>query len=76
VSKNPAPDVAKKIDGASSGVLELAAGDSLHFECDIHNQQDTTLRFANELYTGEMCILFGSYTGANPCAGGATRVPH
>jgi hypothetical protein len=70
------PDVEKRIDGASSGTLELSPGDSLHFECDIHNQQDQTLRFANELYTGEMCILFGSYTGANPCASGAGRVPH
>jgi hypothetical protein len=76
VSMNPVPNVEKRIDGASSGTLELSPGDSLHFECDIHNQQDQTLRFANELYTGEMCILFGSYTGANPCGSGAGRVPH
>jgi hypothetical protein len=75
VSKNPVPDVANKVDGASSGMLELAPGDELHFECDIHNQQAQTLKFANELYTGEMCILFGSYTGASPCSG-AQRVPH
>ena len=76
VSKNPLPNLASKVDGASSGVLELAAGDELHFECDIHNQQTTRLKFANELYTGEMCILFGSYTGDKPCGGSPERVQH
>ena len=54
-------------------MLELKAGDELHFLCDITNKQDQALRFANELYTGEMCIVFGSYTGGKMCSG-STRV--
>lgn len=68
VSTNPTPDVANKQDGASSGELELHAGDELYFECDINNDLDQPLKFANETFTGEMCILFGSYVGAAPCA--------
>jgi hypothetical protein len=68
VSKNPVPDLDKKIDGASSGVLELKAGDELHFLCDVTNHQDQALRFANQVFTGEMCILFGSYTGGSMCS--------
>jgi hypothetical protein len=74
VSTNPTPDVPNKVDGASSGQLKLSAGDQLFFECDINNDLDVPLKFANETFTGEMCILFGSYVGANPCSGQATRV--
>jgi hypothetical protein len=74
VSMNPTPDVPTKQDGASSGLLNLSAGDELYFECDINNDLDVPLRFANETFTGEMCILFGSYVGAAPCTGLAQRV--
>ena len=75
VSSNPAPDVASKMDGASSGELNLAKGDELYFLCDINNTLDVPLKFANEAIDGEMCILFGSYLGeASPCSGGATRL--
>jgi hypothetical protein len=74
VSTNPTPDVPNKIDGASSGMLELHAGDELDFECDINNDLDQPLKFANETFTGEMCIVFGSYVGAAPCGGFAQRV--
>jgi len=67
ISMNPAPDKATKTDGAFSGMLELTAGDKLHFVCDITNRIDQRLRFANEVETGEMCILFGSRTGAALC---------
>ena len=73
VSSNPKPDVAQRVDGGHSGLLELKAGDQVHFVCDITNRQDQRLRFANELLTGEMCIVFGSYTGGEVC-GRATRV--
>jgi hypothetical protein len=73
ISKNPVPNVDMKVDGASSGVLELKAGDELHFLCDVTNHQDQALRFANEVFTGEMCILFGSYTGGKMCSS-STRV--
>jgi hypothetical protein len=68
ISKNPTPSADNKLDGASSGLLELAAGDSLHFVCDVTNKLDQPLHFANEVETGEMCILFGSRTGSGLCS--------
>jgi hypothetical protein len=67
ISTNPVADVSRKVDGAMSGQLVLHAGDQLHFSCAINNDSDKALSFANEAITGEMCILFMSYTGANPC---------
>jgi hypothetical protein len=67
ITTNPQARVADRLDGALSGMLSLAAGDALHFQCDIDNDSDRALRFADEAITGEMCILFGSYTGADPC---------
>jgi hypothetical protein len=68
VSMNPKPNVAAQMDGASTGVLTLNKGDELHFRCEINNDSTRPLRFADEAITGEMCIMFGSYTGAAPCA--------
>ena len=73
VSMNPVPDLANKLDGGFTGLLNLAAGDELHFVCDVNNTTNQQLRFANEVMTGEMCILFGSRTGAALCGAG-TRV--
>lgn len=67
ISMNPQPNVAASLDGAASGVLELKSGDVLSFECNINNDSQRALRFADEAITGEMCIMFGAYTGANPC---------
>jgi hypothetical protein len=67
VSMNPTPNASSKTDGAFNGLLLLKAGDALHFQCEINNTSDQMLSFANETFTGEMCILFGGYTGANPC---------
>lgn len=66
-SKNPEPDVAMLRDGAVSGLLSIESGDEVHFECDVNNTSTQTLSFTNETFTGEMCILFAGYTGANPC---------
>lgn len=65
VTMNPAPNPAMKIDGAVSGMLPFKKGDKIRIECDVNNTSDVTLRFANELQTGEMCILFGSTVGAS-----------
>lgn len=73
VTQNPVPDRANQIDGAFSGVLDVKRGDQLHFVCDITNGSGGSLRFANEVMTGEMCILFGSRTGDALCSNG-TRV--
>jgi hypothetical protein len=73
ISKNPVPDLANKIDGAFTGILDVKAGDQIHFVCDINNDSTQPLRFANEVQTGEMCILFGSKVGSELCRSG-TRV--
>jgi hypothetical protein len=75
VSTNPTPSVETQSDGAFSGQLEVNAGDRLHFVCDITNGSGGALRFANEVQTGEMCILFGSRTGAALCGGPLTNTP-
>lgn len=75
ISVNPVANVGKKVDGASSGMLELTQGDEVYFLCDINNTLDVPLRFANEAIDGEMCIMFGSYIGEqSPCSGGAQRL--
>ena len=72
LSTNPMLDRDAKIDGASSGVLEVGPGDVIHFICDVNNDGTQYLKFANEVMTGEMCILFGSRTGS-PLCGQGTR---
>jgi hypothetical protein len=63
VTINPATDPAKKVDGATSGILDVKKGDQIKIECHVNNTTDQALSFKNELYTGEMCILFGSTVG-------------
>jgi hypothetical protein len=76
IATNPAPAPEQRSDGAASGMVMLEAGDELHFNCHIaftDEQAAATgapspsevgvLRFANEAFTGEMCILFGTTAG-------------
>ncbi len=79
VVKNPELDPSKQLDGALSGIVQLKAGDKLHFNCHIEftdarkatddkaptPREIGTLRFANEAYNGEMCIQFGNVTGGS-----------
>jgi hypothetical protein len=65
VTKNPEMNVAMGVDGAFSGPLTLENG-TLRWRCEIHNRTDQTLTFSNELYKGEMCIVFGGYVGSQP----------
>lgn len=58
-------------DGARSGVVAVKDGDELKYTCHVRNDTDAALRFGNELYTAEMCNLFGqavgtSFGGLNP----------
>ncbi|HKP56503.1 MAG TPA: hypothetical protein VJV78_07285 [Polyangiales bacterium] len=76
--KNPAPAVQNRTDGGYSGILNLEQGDELHFNCHIEYtaerakeenspvtpMQNGPLRFANEAFTAEMCILFGGAIGS------------
>jgi hypothetical protein len=67
--KNPVPDRATGREGGWSGVLDLKPGDKLEWECHVINKQATPLRFSNETYLGEMCIMDGETVGAT-CNGG------
>ena len=70
---NPVPSPDNRADGAHSGIRMLMPGQKLHFNCHIEFTDERaakemgptpaevgTLRFANEAFTAEMCILFGS----------------
>jgi hypothetical protein len=75
--KNPTPNPTARADGAFTGVLNLAAGDKLHFNCHIEYTDQRAmeenspvtpaangpLRFANQAFNAEMCILFGASVG-------------
>jgi hypothetical protein len=73
MTENPSPSPNDRSDGASSGLRTLEPGEKLHFNCHIEFTDERaasekapspaqigTLHFANEAFTAEMCILFGS----------------
>jgi hypothetical protein len=64
---NVAPDPAKMLEGGMSGILDFKTGDTIEWECQIVNKTDQVLRFSNNTYTGEMCIMDAELVGAN-CA--------
>ena len=66
---NPLPDRERHIEGGWTGPLDFQAGDKIEWECHVRNMTDGVVRFANETYTGEMCILDGEMVGTN-CSGG------
>jgi hypothetical protein len=69
--KNRTPDRTMGIEGGWSGILDMKAGDVLEWECHIINKTDEILRFTNETYTGEMCIMDAELVGANCARPGA-----
>jgi hypothetical protein len=73
VTQNPVPAPAMRTDGAASGIRMLNPGEKLHFNCHIEFTEERAaaemapspseigvLGFANQAFTAEMCILFGS----------------
>jgi hypothetical protein len=74
LTMNPTANATTVTDGGATGVRTLAAGDKLHYNCHIVYTDERAnlvsspqtpaqigaLRFANEAFTAEMCILFGS----------------
>jgi hypothetical protein len=78
VVENPAPNPDAFLDGGMSGLQYVENGDTLEWECEVNNTTDAPLRFANEAYTAEMCLLGGVYVGdqsgqlAGGCAGGSS----
>jgi hypothetical protein len=88
-TNNPTAAVATKTDGGASGLYMLQNGDRLHYNCHITYTdarasevsapitpaEHGNLRFANQAFTAEMCILFGS-TAQNSITGwGADSSP-
>jgi hypothetical protein len=62
---NRVPDRDKGVEGGWSGILDMKAGDVLEWECHVVNKTDGVLRFTNETFTGEMCIMDAELVGAN-----------
>jgi hypothetical protein len=73
---NPAVNETTHQDGAFSGIVHLAPGDTIDWECEQTNDGigangvhfTTPLQFTEQAYTGEMCNLFGLYS---PTTGGS-----
>jgi hypothetical protein len=77
VVQNPPLNPEARRDGAASGVVQLEQGDKLHFNCHVAFTDERAaavdgprpaeiarpLRFANQAFTGEMCIQFGNVSG-------------
>jgi hypothetical protein len=71
VTKNPAPNPSSRTDGAASGIVHMQPGDQIDWYCTVTNDdQPNPITFANAVYTGEMCNLFGVY---GPTTGGPWR---
>jgi len=61
---NPPANPGTKVAGAFSGDLDLQPGDSLEWECEVHNRQSITITYGqNEALDSEMCILIGDVIG-------------
>jgi hypothetical protein len=65
ITMNPPIDPAGVKDGAVSGIVPVKAGDTLKVSCFVANTSATTLRFGNELESGEMCTLWGATVGGS-----------
>jgi hypothetical protein len=65
LTTNAAPDATAKRAGGVSGMLDFSAGDTIEWECEVHNRQNITITFGqNEGADSEMCILVGDNIGA------------
>jgi len=64
VVENPALDQGFGIPGAMSGELPVQAGDTLRWECEVINDSDSRLTYTNNVFTGEMCNLWGDTVNA------------
>lgn len=68
IVENRAPDLAAGVEGGWNGILDLLNGDTIEWTCDVVNQTDGTLRFTNNTFTGEMCIIDAEAVGSS-CSG-------
>jgi hypothetical protein len=68
-TKNPQPDPTTQTSGGYSGDLYMKPGDTIDWECEQTNDGigangatfTTPLQFTEQVYTGEMCNMFGMY---------------
>jgi hypothetical protein len=75
-TQNPVADDTTQTDGAFTGIVHMAPGDTIDWECTQTNDGigpngttfTTSLQFTEQVYTGEMCNLFGLYA---PTTGGS-----
>jgi hypothetical protein len=68
---NATADAANRVSGAYSGTLYMKPGDTIQWSCDVTNDNVSAnspapynapaITFANAVYTGEMCNMFGMY---------------
>jgi hypothetical protein len=70
MTQNRAPDPVGKKAGGFSGIVALKQGEVIDWECEVVNDGDVPLTFGNEVYTAEMCNIFGLYA---PTTGSAWR---
>jgi len=66
---NPVANYEMGVEGGWSGILDLKPGDKLEWECHVVNQQEVPLRFSNNTYTGEMCIMDAELVGTRCVSG-------
>jgi hypothetical protein len=65
ITQNGVADTTSNIEGGWSGILDLQAGDHIEWSCHVINHQNSTLRFTNQTYLGEMCIVDAEAVGTN-----------
>jgi hypothetical protein len=63
ITQNQPPNLETQRGGGVTGILDLLPGDTLDWECEVKNQTNKVLRFTNEVFDGEMCILIGDTVG-------------
>jgi hypothetical protein len=78
VTKNPAVNEATQSKGAFTGPVYMKPGDQIQWECAVNNDDVSptspapynanSITFANAVYTGEMCNMFGIYAPTLGCA--------
>jgi hypothetical protein len=61
VTENSPPNPDTFTTGGESGIWMVDAGDRLEWECEIDNQLDVTIVWANRALDAEMCNLRGNY---------------
>jgi hypothetical protein len=63
LTMNTPPDATNKVAGGWNGILDLKAGDTIDFECEIVNMTNKNFMGANEADDDEMCIITGDAVG-------------